>query len=205
MTQIVVDTGVVSFLLINHPIGLRYDPELAERISSPLSEILIRGPWELSRKTFRRTGSLAACPAFEPTPDQAARLLDLRYSSLLLFATAAFAADQLIIMPPNVMLTGTTAPHQLLTDASTAHHHEDWTRPAQWTTPNPTVDTHDKTGHPEPDDRAQPQPEPGHRRPGGHRQRVRKADQPADDRSDRDARRRSSKRKSRMRSKGVEA
>ena len=29
MTQIVVDTDVVSFLFKNHPIGLRYDPELA--------------------------------------------------------------------------------------------------------------------------------------------------------------------------------
>ena len=32
MRQIVVDTDVVSFLFKNHPIGLRYDPELAGRI-----------------------------------------------------------------------------------------------------------------------------------------------------------------------------
>jgi tRNA(fMet)-specific endonuclease VapC len=29
MTQIVVDTDVVSFLFKNHPLGIRYDPELA--------------------------------------------------------------------------------------------------------------------------------------------------------------------------------
>jgi hypothetical protein len=29
MTQIVVDTDVVSFLFKKHPIGIRYDPELA--------------------------------------------------------------------------------------------------------------------------------------------------------------------------------
>lgn len=29
MTQIVVDTDVISFLFKNHPIGMRYDPELA--------------------------------------------------------------------------------------------------------------------------------------------------------------------------------
>ena len=33
MTQIVVDTDVVSFLFKNHPIGLRYDPELAWRVA----------------------------------------------------------------------------------------------------------------------------------------------------------------------------
>jgi hypothetical protein len=33
MTQIVVDTDVVSFLFKNHPIGLRYDPELAGRVA----------------------------------------------------------------------------------------------------------------------------------------------------------------------------
>ncbi len=33
MTQIVVDTDVVSFLLKNHPIGLLYDPELAGRVA----------------------------------------------------------------------------------------------------------------------------------------------------------------------------
>jgi tRNA(fMet)-specific endonuclease VapC len=33
MTQIVVDTDVVSFLFKNHPIGLRYDPELAGRVT----------------------------------------------------------------------------------------------------------------------------------------------------------------------------
>jgi len=32
MTQIVVDTDVVSFLFKNHPIGIRYDPEFAGRI-----------------------------------------------------------------------------------------------------------------------------------------------------------------------------
>ena len=33
MTQIVVDTDVVSFLFKNHPIGLRYDPELDGRVT----------------------------------------------------------------------------------------------------------------------------------------------------------------------------
>jgi len=33
MTQVVVDTDVVSFLFKNHPIGLRYDPELAGRVA----------------------------------------------------------------------------------------------------------------------------------------------------------------------------
>ncbi|MBI5282570.1 MAG: PIN domain-containing protein [Candidatus Solibacter usitatus] len=33
MTQIVVDTDVVSFLFKNHPIGLRYDPELTGRVA----------------------------------------------------------------------------------------------------------------------------------------------------------------------------
>ena len=33
MTQIVVDTDVVSFLFKNHPIGLRYDPDLAGRVA----------------------------------------------------------------------------------------------------------------------------------------------------------------------------
>jgi tRNA(fMet)-specific endonuclease VapC len=32
MTQVVVDTDVVSFLFKNHPIGIRYDPELAGRV-----------------------------------------------------------------------------------------------------------------------------------------------------------------------------
>lgn len=32
MTQVVVDTDVVSFLFKNHPIGLRYDAELAGRV-----------------------------------------------------------------------------------------------------------------------------------------------------------------------------
>ena len=34
MTPVVVDTDVVSFLFKNHPIGLRYDPELAGRVPS---------------------------------------------------------------------------------------------------------------------------------------------------------------------------
>jgi tRNA(fMet)-specific endonuclease VapC len=33
MTQVVVDTDVASFLFKNHPIGLRYDPELAGRVA----------------------------------------------------------------------------------------------------------------------------------------------------------------------------
>jgi tRNA(fMet)-specific endonuclease VapC len=33
MTQIVVDTDVVSFLLKNHPIGRHYDPELVGRVA----------------------------------------------------------------------------------------------------------------------------------------------------------------------------
>ena len=33
MTPVVVDTDVVSFLFKNHPIGLRYDPELAGRVA----------------------------------------------------------------------------------------------------------------------------------------------------------------------------
>jgi predicted nucleic acid-binding protein len=33
MTQIVVDTDVVSFLFKNHPLALRYDPELAGRVA----------------------------------------------------------------------------------------------------------------------------------------------------------------------------
>ena len=33
MTRIVVDTDVASFLFKNHPVGLRYDPELAGRIA----------------------------------------------------------------------------------------------------------------------------------------------------------------------------
>jgi tRNA(fMet)-specific endonuclease VapC len=33
MMQIVVDTDVVSFLFKSHPIGLRYDPELAGRVA----------------------------------------------------------------------------------------------------------------------------------------------------------------------------
>jgi predicted nucleic acid-binding protein len=33
MRQIVVDTDVVSFLFKNHPVGLRYDPELAGRVA----------------------------------------------------------------------------------------------------------------------------------------------------------------------------
>ena len=32
MTQIVADTDVVSFLFKNHPIGLRYDPDLVGRV-----------------------------------------------------------------------------------------------------------------------------------------------------------------------------
>ena len=32
MNRVVVDTDVVSFLFKNHPIGNRYDPELAGRI-----------------------------------------------------------------------------------------------------------------------------------------------------------------------------
>ena len=31
MTEVVVDTDVVSFLFKSHPIGFRYDPELADR------------------------------------------------------------------------------------------------------------------------------------------------------------------------------
>jgi hypothetical protein len=33
VTQIVVDTDVVFFLFKNHPIGLRYDPELVGRVA----------------------------------------------------------------------------------------------------------------------------------------------------------------------------
>jgi tRNA(fMet)-specific endonuclease VapC len=33
MTPVVVDTDVVSFLFKNHPIGVRYDPELAGRVA----------------------------------------------------------------------------------------------------------------------------------------------------------------------------
>jgi predicted nucleic acid-binding protein len=33
MSRIVVDTDVLSFLFKNHPIGLRYDPELAGRVA----------------------------------------------------------------------------------------------------------------------------------------------------------------------------
>lgn len=33
MTPVVVDTDVVSFLFKNHPIGFRYDPELAGRVA----------------------------------------------------------------------------------------------------------------------------------------------------------------------------
>jgi tRNA(fMet)-specific endonuclease VapC len=33
MTAVVVDTDVISFLFKNHPIGLRYDPELAGRVA----------------------------------------------------------------------------------------------------------------------------------------------------------------------------
>ncbi len=32
MTEVVVDTDVVSFLFKNHPLGFRYDPELAGRV-----------------------------------------------------------------------------------------------------------------------------------------------------------------------------
>ena len=32
MTEVVVDTDVVSFLIKNHPIGYRYDPELIGRV-----------------------------------------------------------------------------------------------------------------------------------------------------------------------------
>ena len=33
MTQVVVDTDVVSFLFKNHPVGLLYDPELSGRVT----------------------------------------------------------------------------------------------------------------------------------------------------------------------------
>src|SRR5271166_5111798 len=33
MTEVVVDTDVVSFIFKNHPIGSRYDPELLERVT----------------------------------------------------------------------------------------------------------------------------------------------------------------------------
>ena len=33
MTDVVVDTDVVSFLFKDHPIGYRYDPELADRVT----------------------------------------------------------------------------------------------------------------------------------------------------------------------------
>ena len=33
VTQVVVDTDVVSFLFKSHPAGLRYDPELAGRVA----------------------------------------------------------------------------------------------------------------------------------------------------------------------------
>ena len=33
MTQIVADTDVVSFLFKNHPIGIRYEPEVAGRVT----------------------------------------------------------------------------------------------------------------------------------------------------------------------------
>ena len=33
MTEVAVDTDVVSFLFKNHPIGLRYDPELSGRVA----------------------------------------------------------------------------------------------------------------------------------------------------------------------------
>ena len=33
MTEVVVDTDVVSFLFKSHPIGFRYDPELTDRVA----------------------------------------------------------------------------------------------------------------------------------------------------------------------------
>jgi predicted nucleic acid-binding protein len=51
MNRVVVDTDVVSFLFKNHPIGNRYDPELAERI--PLISFMTAAElerWAIQRK-----------------------------------------------------------------------------------------------------------------------------------------------------------
>ena len=34
MTEVIVDTDVVSFVFKNHPIGSRYDPELAGKVAA---------------------------------------------------------------------------------------------------------------------------------------------------------------------------
>jgi tRNA(fMet)-specific endonuclease VapC len=56
MTQIVVDTDVVSFLFKNHPIGIRYDRELAGRValisfmtSAELERWAVQYRWEEQR------------------------------------------------------------------------------------------------------------------------------------------------------------
>ena len=65
MTQVVVDTDVVSFLFKNHPIGLRYDPELDGRVTlvsfMTVAEVgAVGGSISLGRASF----ALAA-PVFE--------------------------------------------------------------------------------------------------------------------------------------------
>lgn len=47
MSQVVVDTDVISFLFKNHPIGSRYDPELAGRI--PLVSFMTVADWNDGR------------------------------------------------------------------------------------------------------------------------------------------------------------
>ena len=56
MTDVVVDTDVVSFLLKDHPIGYRYDPELADRVTlisfmtvAELERWAIQFRWGLAR------------------------------------------------------------------------------------------------------------------------------------------------------------
>jgi len=66
--------------------------------------------------------------------------------SLMLIATAAFAADSLTILPQNVTLTGPEAMHHLLVEAAVGDRQEDWTRNAHWTSSNPAVVTVDQTG-----------------------------------------------------------
>ena len=56
MSQVVVDTDVISFLFKNHPIGSRYDPELAGRI--PLVSFYDRS----------RIGTMGDSTAMESTP-----------------------------------------------------------------------------------------------------------------------------------------
>src|SRR5690349_6775500 len=64
----------------------------------------------------------------------------------LLFLSAPLFAQTLAVLPNSVELTGPEAHQQLIAEATTAQHQEDWTRTVEWASSDPKIATVDKDG-----------------------------------------------------------